>query len=279
MGTKPKKAEKDPPPTGYLQVAYSITLLDLSRGGARQTDGGEAGSGARREGRGLVSRGAASPEAPSVQEGWPRRAIPLQGPAPAQPPPNGHVAANHLWCRYIKQKKGGGMEEREREKAILLPMMPSGGMGEEGEKKKKRNKTSCSRFVTSGHGIIAKKKFKKNLSWSVASETAPGFGTLPPLPQDPRLALTGRLLGLPPPHTSGRGGWHPANLCLPFISVNFSLPGCLDEEEEGRKRGGRGLGFLKKIICNCQYLGAIFQNEGAETPKEWTPWRVDGANC
>lgn len=44
-----------------------------------------------------------------------------------------------------RKKKGGG--------CLLLPMMPSGGRG-----KGKKNKTSCSRFVTSGHGIIALKK-------------------------------------------------------------------------------------------------------------------------
>lgn len=47
-----------------------------------------------------------SREAPSVEHGRPRRAIPLQGPAGAQLR-NGHVPANHLWCRYIKQKKRG----------------------------------------------------------------------------------------------------------------------------------------------------------------------------
>lgn len=121
-------------------------------------------------------------------------------------------------------------------------MMPSGGRGEEGEKKK-RNKTSCSRFLTSGHGIIAKKKKKekRKLSWSVASETAPGYGTQSPPPNFPGSSpgTDGALARPAPPPQSGRRGWHPAKLCLPFISVNFSLPGCLDEEEEGRKRGGR----------------------------------------
>lgn len=85
------------------------------RGGERQTD--------RRteEGKTDGQPGFSSREAPSasVQHGQPPpppprrpRAIPLQGPAGAAQSWNGHVPANHLWCRYIKQKKkkkGGGV--------------------------------------------------------------------------------------------------------------------------------------------------------------------------